>query len=513
MKLGAHGRGKKRSKSAKLDPAAHFVIDGEAGDGTWRCQRCSPAEASQAGVCVLEATPLGGAQQVGKSCILLRIKHRLIMLDCGMHLGFTDSRRNPDFSQIGDLSQLCCVVVTHFHLDHCAALPVLTEQLGYHGPIFMTTPTKAMCGIMLEDYRRIMVERYGTEQMFSAEMIQSCLSRVTCVNFGQVFHPPDDPDIMLTAYHAGHVLGAAMISVAAVVGGREVTALYTGDYNMTADRYLAAAKIPKRLGGASALSPDLLITESTYATSIRDSRLLGESEMLQAIDNCVRAGGNALIPVFALGRVQELCMLLEKYWSRCSLGHVPIYFASSLAEQATRYYHIYSRWSGTGGGDGGTFSLRYVQPWSSKFTKQQTTAALKSGPMVLFATSAMLEGGLALEAFKVWASDEKNLIVMPGHCVARTIGGKLQAGARAIPCPSRSGKKEVVNVKCKVKQVVNISAHTDSKGIMDLVSKFTPKLVCLVHGELNKVSEVAYYTKRKNKFHTAQFRCRVSQRK
>ena len=433
-------------------------------------------------------TALGGAQQVGKSCILLRVNRRLVMLDCGMHLGFTDERRNPDFSQIGDLSQLSCVFITHFHLDHCAALPVLTEQLGYRGPIFMTTPTKAMCGIMLEDYRRIMVERYGTEQMFTSDMIHACLSRVTCVDFDQVFTIPEDPEVVFTAYHAGHVLGAAMISIAALKNMKELTVLYTGDYNMTADRYLAAARIPKALGGTERLCPDVLITESTYATSIRDSRLLGESEMLHQIDACVRAGGNALIPVFALGRVQELCMLLDRYWERCNLEHVPIYFASSLAEQATRYYQIYSRWSGTDAAGDAGFHLRHVVPWSSRFTKKETEDALKSSPMVLFATSAMLEGGLALEAFKVWAGEEKNLIMMPGHCVARTIGGRLQSGARSISCSSRSGKKEVINVKCKIKQVINFSAHTDSNGIMDLVSQFNPKLVCLVHGELSKVS-------------------------
>ncbi|KAI7687138.1 hypothetical protein SSS_08962 [Sarcoptes scabiei] len=105
----------------------------------------------------IKITPLGAGQDVGRSCILISIGTQQIMLDCGMHMGFNDQRRFPDFSYItkeGSLdSYLDCVIISHFHLDHCGALPYMTEMIGYNGPIYMTHPTKAICPILLISVR------------------------------------------------------------------------------------------------------------------------------------------------------------------------------------------------------------------------------------------------------------------------------------------------------------------------------------------------------------------------
>jgi len=100
----------------------------------------------------IKVTPLGAGQDVGRSCILLQIGGKNIMLDCGMHMGYNDERRFPDFSFIADgnlSSTLDCVIISHFHLDHCGALPFMTEMVGYDGPIYMTVPTKAIAPILL----------------------------------------------------------------------------------------------------------------------------------------------------------------------------------------------------------------------------------------------------------------------------------------------------------------------------------------------------------------------------
>src|SRR4051812_44749771 len=190
-----------------------------------------------------------------------------------------------------------------FDQDHCGALPFFTEMCGYDGPIYMTHPTKAICPILLEDYRKITVDRKGTTGFFTSQMIKDCMKKVIGVNLHETIRVEDDLEIK--AYYAGHVLGAAMFYVCA--GGESV--VYTGDYNMTPDRHLGSAWIDK-------CRPDVLITESTYATTIRDSKRTRERDFLKKVHDCVTGGGKVIIPVFALGRAQELCILIESYWER-----------------------------------------------------------------------------------------------------------------------------------------------------------------------------------------------------
>ena len=141
------------------------------------------------------------------------------------------------------------------------------------------------------------------------------------------------PDLKVTAYYAGHILGACMFYVES--NGESV--VYTGDYNMTADRHLGAAWIDK-------LRPDLCITETTYATTIRDSKRSREREFLKTVQETLEGGGKVLIPVFALGRAQELCILLETYWARTNLKY-PIYFSGGLTERANFYYRLFINWT------------------------------------------------------------------------------------------------------------------------------------------------------------------------
>ncbi|KAH9325980.1 hypothetical protein KI387_006158, partial [Taxus chinensis] len=410
-------------------------------------------------------------QEVGKSCVVITIGNKKIMFDCGMHMGFQDQRRYPDFSNIsktGDFtSSITCVIITHFHLDHIGALPYFTEVLGYEGPIYMTYPTKALAPLMLEDYRKVMVERRGEEEQFSVLQIHQCMKKVTAVDLKQMVQV--DADLQIRAYYAGHVLGAAMFYIQ--VGDNSV--VYTGDYNMTPDRHLGAAQIDR-------LCPDLLITESTYATTVRDSKHAREREFLKAVHTCVAGGGKVLIPVFALGRAQELCILLDDYWERMNLKF-PIYFSAGLTIQANIYYKLLISWTNQKVKDTyvtrNTFDFKHV----SNFDRSQINAP---GPCVLFATPGMISGGLSLDVFKEWAPSEKNLITLPGYCIAGTVGHKLMSGkATRVKVDNRTH----IEVHCQV-HMLSFSAHTDAKGIMDLVKHVSPRHTVLVHGEKPKMA-------------------------
>ncbi|KAL7181212.1 hypothetical protein ACSBR1_040146 [Camellia fascicularis] len=420
---------------------------------------------------VIECLVLGAGQEVGKSCVVVSINGKRIMFDCGMHMGYLDHRRYPDFSLIsksGDFDNaLSCIIITHFHLDHIGALPYFTEVCGYNGPIYMTYPTKALAPLMLEDYRRVMVDRRGEEEQFTSENIVQCMKKVTAVDLKQTVQV--DKDLQIRAYYAGHVLGAAMIY--AKVGDAAI--VYTGDYNMTPDRHLGAAQIDR-------LRLDLVITESTYATTVRDSKYAREREFLKAVHKCVASGGKVLIPTFALGRAQELCILLDDYWERMDLK-VPIYFSAGLTIQANMYYKMLINWTSQKVKD--TYATRNAFDFKnvSNFDRSLINAP---GPCVLFATPGMISGGFSLEVFKQWAPYEANLVTLPGYCVAGTIGHRLMSGK---PTKIDLDENTQIDVRCQIHQL-SFSPHTDAKGIMDLLKFLSPKHVILVHGEKPKMA-------------------------
>ncbi|XP_072057471.1 cleavage and polyadenylation specificity factor subunit 3-II isoform X1 [Arachis hypogaea] len=454
----------------------------------------------------IETLVLGAGQEVGKSCVVVNINGKRIMFDCGMHMGVSDHRRYPNFSLIsptGDFdTALSCIIITHLycintlflrfhyfliikishslilysyifffgiicdsHLDHLGALVYFTEVCGFHGPIYMTYPTKALAPLMLEDYRKVLVERRGEEEQFNSDHIAECMKKVIAVDLRQTIQV--DKDLQIRAYYAGHVLGAAMFH--AKVGDSEM--VYTGDYNMTPDRHLGAAQIDR-------LRLDLLITESTYGTTIRDSKYAREREFLDAVHKCVSAGGKVLIPTFGLGRAQELCILMDDYWERMNLK-VPIYFSAGLTKQANVYYKMLINWTSQ--------KIKDSYPTNNAFDfknvcKYERSVLDTPGPCVLFASPGMISGGLSLEVFKRWAPFENTLVALPGYCLPGTVGHVLMSKPPKIELDPNTK----IDVRCQVHQLA-FSPHTDSKGIMDLIKFLSPKHVILVHGEKPKM--------------------------
>lgn len=189
-------------------------------------------------------------------------------------------------------------------------------------------------------------------------------------------------------------------------------------------------------------------------------------------------GGKVLIPVFALGRAQELCILLETYWERMNL-QVPIYFSLGLTEKANHYYKLFITWTSQKIKNTfvqrNMFEFKHIKPFDRSYIDNP-------GPMVVFATPGMLHAGLSLQIFRKWAPNDNNMVIMPGYCVAGTVGHKILNGARKIEMEN----KQILDVKLSV-QYMSFSAHADAKGIMQLISWCEPKNVMLVHGEAAKM--------------------------
>eukprot|EP00375_Theileria_parva_P000519 XP_763189.1 hypothetical protein [Theileria parva strain Muguga] len=393
-----------------------------------------------------------------------------------------------------------CSVISHFHLDHVGALPFLTEHIGYSGPIYLTYPTRALCPLLLRDSVQVTSTRtvpddpntissinasvksllnchtnttYNTDKRrkieertdpwgYSLNSVAECMKRSIPL---QLRATETVGNLNLVPYYAGHVLGASMFL--SECDGFKV--LYTGDFNTIPDKHLGPAKVPT-------LEPDVLICESTYATFVRQSKRATEMELCTTVHDTLINGGKVLIPVFAVGRAQELAIILNNYWNNLSISF-PIYFGGGLSEKATNYYKLHSSWTNNNSITNlreNPFSLRNLLQFDQSFLNDNR-------PMVLFATPGMVHTGLSLKACKLWSQNPNNLILIPGYCVQGTVGNKLIAGEKTIK--TNIG---VMNIKCKVRYL-SFSAHADSPGILQLIKHIRPKNIVFVHGELESM--------------------------
>lgn len=420
----------------------------------------------------IEIFPLGAGREVGRSCVIVKIAHRTVMFDCGMHMGYEDSRKFPDFTAIAQTQDytehIDCVLITHFHLDHCGALPYFTEIKGYSGPVLMSGPTRAILPLMLEDLRKVSVEHKREQNFFTKEMIKACCAKISTIELHQTLQLKD---MKITAYYAGHVLGAVMFHIECC----GFSALYTGDYNVAADRHLRGAWVER-------LDANVIITESTYATKFRELKMRREKLFLKKVLETVERGGKVLIPVFALGRAQELCILLDTYWERAQLD-VPIHFAGTLTSKANQFYKIFINWCNENVQQvflqRNMFDFQHITPFDRVMIRSKD-------PLVLLATPGMLHGGLSLSVFKEWCEDSKNTVIIPGYCVAGTVG-------HALLC--KRGDSVLIDnkeyaVNCEIK-AMSFSAHTDHKGILQVIRWVNPDNVVLVHGEEKRMRGLA----------------------
>lgn len=243
----------------------------------------------------LTVTPLGSGQEVGRSCHILSFRGLQVMLDIGIHPGFEGLNGLPFLDRV-ELDQIDVLLVTHFHLDHAASLPYLTEKTNFKGRIFMTHPTKAVLRLLLGDYLRLLQMRSGgdsssSEALYNETDLHNCMNKIELIDYHET---RTVQGMSFYALNAGHVLGACMYWIE--IGGR--TVLYTGDYSMEEDRHLMAAEIPEQP------SPDLLIVESTYGQQVHQTRQEREGRFTSYVSEVIGRSGRCLIPVFALGRAQ-----------------------------------------------------------------------------------------------------------------------------------------------------------------------------------------------------------------
>ncbi|KAJ6763452.1 hypothetical protein OIU79_024073 [Salix purpurea] len=317
-----------------------------------------------------------------------------------------------------------------FHLDHAASLPYFLEKTTFRGRVFMTHATKAIYKLLLADY--VKVSKVSVEDMLFDEkdinhsmdkieglrdsaywlfiFITSYPRRINCSIDERLvilipdtavkvidFHQTVDVNgIKFWCYTAGHVLGAAMFMVD--IAG--VRVLYTGDYSREEDRHLRAAEMPQ-------FSPDICIIESTYGVQLHQPRHLREKRFTDVIHSTLSQGGRVLIPAFALGRAQELLLILDEYWSNHpELHNIPIYYASPLAKRCMTVYQTYilsmNERIRNQFANSNPFKFKHISPLNS------IEDFIDVGPSVVMASPSSLQSGLSRQLFDMWCSDKKN---------------------------------------------------------------------------------------------------------
>ncbi|XP_061651675.1 cleavage and polyadenylation specificity factor subunit 3 isoform X1 [Phyllopteryx taeniolatus] len=433
-----------------------------------------PAEESDQ----LHIRPLGAGQEVGRSCIILEFKGRKIMLDCGIHPGLEGMDALPYIDLI-DPAEIDLLLISHFHLDHCGALPWFLQKTSFKGRTFMTHATKAIYRWLLSDY--VKVSNISADDMLYTETdLEESMDKIETINFHEV---KEVAGIKFWCYHAGHVLGAAMFMIE--IAG--VKLLYTGDFSRQEDRHLMAAEIPS-------VKPDILIIESTYGTHIHEKREEREARFCNTVHDIVNREGRCLIPVFALGRAQELLLILDEYWqNHPELHDIPIYYASSLAKKCMAVYQTYVNAMN----DKIRKAININNPFVFKHISN-----LKSmdhfddiGPSVVMASPGMMQSGLSRELFESWCTDKRNGVIIAGYCVEGTLA-KLPVAPVFVAQHIMSEPEEITTMSGQKLQLkmsvdyISFSAHTDYQQTSEFIRALKPPHVILVHGEQNEMGRL-----------------------
>jgi cleavage and polyadenylation specificity factor subunit 3 len=422
---------------------------------------------------IMSFTPLGSGQEVGRSCHVLEFRGMNIMLDIGIHPGYDGLNGLPFLDRI-EPDQIDVLLVTHFHLDHAASLPYLTERTNFKGRIFMTNPTKAVLRLLLGDYLRLLDMRNSDNILYTEADLAKCIDKIELIDYHTTVSVGG---LNFYALNAGHVLGACMYWLD--IGGR--TILYTGDYSMEQDRHLMAAELPH-----SNIKPDLLITESTYGVQVHASRAEREARFTTTIERVVTRGGKCLIPVFALGRAQELLLILDEYWhANPKLHHIPIWYASKLASRALRVYQTYANMMNARIRAQmdvcNPFHFRYIQNLKSINVHDFDD----SRASVVFASPGMLQSGVSRQLFDRWAADPKNGVLIAGYAVEHTMAKEIMSQPKEVV--TLEGRRQPLN--CLV-DYVSFSAHVDFVQNRSFITQVAPRHVILVHGQKDEMGRL-----------------------
>jgi len=425
---------------------------------------------------------LGGFGQVGRSCMLLTTPDSKVLIDCGINPGArTPSESFPrlDWANIS-LDELDAIVIGHAHLDHTGFLPVLTKY-GYKGPIYCTEPTLPMMNLIQLDAIKV-AGAQGRTPMYAERDVHQIMRQTIGLSYGTV--TDISPDIKLVLANAGHILGSA--SCHFHIGNGDHNFVYSGDIKYGKSMLLESAdtRFPR---------VETLLIESTYGAKedIQPTREEVETAFIKSVNEILKGGGKVLIPIPAVGRAQELMMVIDKYMKSGQLTESPV-FMEGMIQEATAIHEAHPEYLERSlkqkilETDDNPFDSEYFT--NIEHSDARDEPLREDSPCIVIATSGMLEGGPVLEYFRNFAPNPKNKILFVSYQVNGTLGRRVMDGARQVTIMGREGKVEVVTINAGTEKLEGFSGHSDYNQLMSYVQRLRPKLrrVLVNHGERRK---------------------------
>ncbi|MDO5852432.1 MAG: beta-CASP ribonuclease aCPSF1 [Methanobacteriaceae archaeon] len=441
-------------------------------------------------------TSLGGFREVGRSCLYLQTPNSKVILDCGVNVAGSDDKTSfpylnvPEFS----LDNLDAVIITHAHLDHSGFVPYLYHY-GYDGPTYCTKPTRDMMTLLQIDHLDIS-HRENDPLPFNIKDVKETINKTIPLEYGEV--TDISPDMKLTLHNAGHIIGSAMAHLH--IGDGQHNFVYTGDFKNEKSRLLepVVTKFPRI---------ESLVMESTYGghEDVSPTRNSAEKELIKSIYKTLNRGGKILIPVFAVGRAQEIMIVLEEYIKHGILDEVPVYIDGMIWE-ATAIHTAHPEYLSKDLREQ-IFHVGKNPFISDVFHKvgnmDKRREIIEGEPAIILSTSGMLTGGNSVEYFKELCEDEKNTIIFVGYQSEGSLGNKIQKGWKEVPL-TKDGKTNLYHINMEVTTLEGFSGHSDRKQLMDYVKRLSPKpekiLVC--HGDNYKSLDLASSIYRSYKIET-----------
>lgn len=418
-------------------------------------------------------TALGGYREVGRSCSLLETQNTRVMLDAGV--SFSNIDPYPYIDALGyPVSDLDALVLSHSHSDHCVMIPYL-NRLGFKGPIYATEPTRDLSALIQFDYIKVN-ESNEKDVPFSETDVKESVLRVIPREYREV--TDISPDMRITFHNAAHVLGSA--SVHFNIGEGLHNFVYSADIKNGLTRLFDNIDIRyPRI--------ESLLIESTYgsADAIQTPKEEAENQLLEVIKETNQYGGSILIPVFGVGRGQEVAMAIESFHKKGLIEGNKVYVDGMVKEAGAIHtaYPEYLRKS---------LERRILtndSPFDSELfheaTRENRDKITKEKGAIILATSGMMQGGPVVDYFKKMADNPNNTLLFVGFLAENTLGRQIQQGLKSMPIIDDRGKTKKLEINLKIETIDGFSGHSDFNQLMNYVGslKPKPKRIIVDHGD------------------------------